>query len=232
MCLWETLETTVSRKLNTNGNFIKQWSHPIEVTYFDVWGIAVDKSSNVYGVQLNPCFVQKFDGNGNFISVFGEYGSLRLEQLYHPYDVTVDFSGNVYVADTGNYRVQKYDMNYKFVTKWGSEGSGEGQFSDYFRFIAVDGSGNVYTSDEGNCCIQKFTGDGTFIKKWGISGSAGEQYCPSGIVVDSSGNVFVAVWNNKNIFDVCIMKFDGNGNFITKFGSGGYKDGQFPNPGM
>ena len=46
---------------------------------------------------------------------------------------------------------------------------------------------------------------------------------PSGVAVDSSGNVYVATSDR-------IQKFDSSGNFITKWGSLGSGDGQFYHP--
>ena len=48
---------------------------------------------------------------------------------------------------------------------------------------------------------------------------------PSGIDVDSSGNVYVGDVGNGRI-----QKFDSDGNFITKWGSYGTEDGQFDYP--
>ena len=48
---------------------------------------------------------------------------------------------------------------------------------------------------------------------------------PMGIAVDSSGNVYVAdSYNNR------IQKFTPDGQFVTKWGSGGSGDGQFMEP--
>ena len=48
---------------------------------------------------------------------------------------------------------------------------------------------------------------------------------PSGVAVDSSGNVYVADSGNKRI-----QKFNSAGGFITKWGSSGSGDGQFSYP--
>ena len=48
---------------------------------------------------------------------------------------------------------------------------------------------------------------------------------PTGVAVDSSGNVYVADNGNNRI-----QKFNSNGKFITKWGSYGTADGQFSSP--
>jgi tripartite motif-containing protein 71 len=65
-----------------------------------------------------------------------------------------------------------------------------------------------------------------FISKWGSRGAADGQFkTPSGIAIDSSGNVYVAdVLNHR------IQKFSSDGRFITKWGSSGAADGQFLGP--
>jgi DNA-binding beta-propeller fold protein YncE len=48
--------------------------------------------------------------------------------------------------------------------------------------------------------IQKFTADGTFIASWGSSGTGnGQFHDPDSIAIDSSGNVYVADWDNNRI---------------------------------
>ena len=52
-----------------------------------------------------------------------------------------------------------------------------------------------------------------YIKQWGSNGSSfGQFLTPNGIVIDSSGNVYVSDNGNSRI-----QKFDSNGNFITKW---------------
>ena len=66
----------------------------------------------------------------------------------------------------------------------------------------------------------------TFVSKWGSYGTGdGDFYCPMGIAVDNSDNVYVSEWGNDRI-----QKFDSVGDFITKWGSYGDEDGQFFDP--
>ena len=66
----------------------------------------------------------------------------------------------------------------------------------------------------------------TFVTKWGSFGTDDGQFkFPTGIAVDSSGNVYVVDTNNNRI-----QKFTSTGTFITKWGSFGTGDGQFIGP--
>jgi hypothetical protein len=66
----------------------------------------------------------------------------------------------------------------------------------------------------------------TFISKWGTTGSANGQFLtPTGINVDSVGNVYVAEGNGNRV-----QKFDGNGTFLLKFGIPGDVPGGFITP--
>jgi tripartite motif-containing protein 71 len=195
-------------------------------------GIALGLSAQVFVTDSWNDRIQKFTAEGKFITKWGARGSDNGEFRF-PTGIAVDSSGNVYVADFGNSRIQKFTADGKFITKWGSEGSGDGEFSRP-QGIAVDSSGNVYVADFGNSRIQKFTADGKFITKWGSRGSGDGEFGsgdaivfvgPTGIAVDSSGNVYVADFGNSRI-----QKFTADGKFITKWGSEGSGDGEFFRP--
>jgi DNA-binding beta-propeller fold protein YncE len=48
---------------------------------------------------------------------------------------------------------------------------------------------------------------------------------PTGVAVDSSGNVYVT-----DVQNICVQKFNASGAFLAKWGSSGTGDGQFQNP--
>ncbi len=192
--------------------------------------IAVDSSGNVFVVDRFRRLIQKFDSNGGFITKWGSNGSGD-GQFSYPYGVGVDSSGNVYVADTFNDRIQKFDSNGVFLTKWGSSGTEEGQFNGPRR-VAIDSDENIYVADAGNDRIQKLGLSGGFLGWWGrddlggigwhapgtgrtsVSGTGdGEFYHPSGVAVDSAGNVYIADDS------ICrIQKFNSSGTFLGWWG--------------
>lgn len=66
----------------------------------------------------------------------------------------------------------------------------------------------------------------SFISKWGTSGSADGQFLtPTGINVDSAGDVYVAEGNGNRV-----QKFDSSGTFLLKFGIPGDVPGGFVTP--
>jgi sugar lactone lactonase YvrE len=65
-----------------------------------------------------------------------------------------------------------------------------------------------------------------FLFEWGEPGHADGQFSePSGIAIDSSGNIYIADRLNNRI-----QKFDNQGAFILKWGSAGGGGGQFDSP--
>jgi hypothetical protein len=81
--------------------------------------------------------------------------------------------------------------------------------------VTVDSSGHVYVADTGNKRIQKFSPDGTFLVNWGTSGTGEGQFStPTGIAVDSKGNVYVADLTSR------VQKFNPAGEFLTTCDTG------------
>ena len=213
-------------KFNSSGFFITKWKPGNLDNSVSLYGIAIDSTGNVYVVDAYHNNIKKYNSNGVYLTQWGNTGSGN-GQFFNILYIALDSSGNVYVTDNGNSRIQKFTSDGTFITKWGTSGNGDGQFN-FLSGIAVDSSGNVYVADNSNNRIQKFTSDGTFITKWEeqIKGNPGN---PTGIVTDSSDNVYVAVSDSYN--NSYIQKFTSNGILITQWGGKvGVGDGYFDGP--
>jgi DNA-binding beta-propeller fold protein YncE len=103
--------------------------------------------------------IQKFDGNGKFISQFGSSGGTR--PPYAPGDfktpsgVTVDAEGNTWVADSGCHRIQKFDEDGDFLLEFGTEGWGQDKF--YFpENIIAEPVGTILVVDTSNHSVKRY----------------------------------------------------------------------------
>ncbi|MCC6627804.1 MAG: 6-bladed beta-propeller [Chloroflexi bacterium] len=99
-------------------------------------------------------------------------------------------------------------------------GRAPGQF-DSPRGIAADAQGNIVVVDTVNARVQKFDPAGAHLWAIGSTGNGPGQFGrvqngpgPTGVAIDSQGNIFVAdTWNHR------IVKLDPQGKFIKGWGT-------------
>ncbi|MBI5777278.1 MAG: SMP-30/gluconolactonase/LRE family protein, partial [Nitrospirae bacterium] len=186
-----------------------------------MYGMAIDQQGCLFVVDNGNNRVQKFDNAGNFIILWGSFGSAN-SNFHNPTGVACDAKGDVYVVDTNNHRVQKFDGKLGgYLMKFGSRGNAEGQFSSPWGIACDRVRGYIYVVDSANFRVQKFDANGEFIMQWGSFGANdGQFYFPRGVAVDSAdGAVYVVDMGNHRI-----QKFDTSTNvlpqLITKWGGG------------
>lgn len=178
-------------------------------------GVAIDSSGNLYVADDLNLVIRKISG-GTVSTLAGTAGSKgdTGNLFYDPQNLAVDSAGNVYVADGKGNVIRKVTPLGSVSTMAGSGASGSldatgavAQFNDPTG-IAVDAAGNVYVADYGNDAVRKITPAGVVTTIAGIAqnpgssdGVLGEGLLdgPSGVGVDSSGNVYVADYNNDTI---------------------------------
>ncbi len=201
-------------------------------------GVAVDGFGNVYVADRINNKVRKILPGGvatNFAGS-GTTGSLdgagTGAQFTYPCDLALDASGNIYVADTSNQLIRKITSAGVVTTLAGSaglsgstDGTGSGARFNGPQGVAVDGAGNVYVGDTGNHVIRKITSAGVVTTLAGSAGVTGSTDAtgsaalfnhPTGVAVDSSGNVYVADTTNA-----VIRKITSGGVVSTFAGSAG-----------
>ena len=186
--------------------------------------IALDALGNLYIADTYNCRIRKVSvagvistiaGTGNY-GFSGDGGAAISAWLTYPGAVAVGASGTVYISDTSGHRVRMIDGsgNISTIAGNGTPGySGDGgpatsAMLNYPGGLAVDASGSVYICDKYNQRIRKvsggvittvagngalgFSGDG------GPAASAMLSY-PAGVVVDASGNLYIADTSNSRI---------------------------------
>jgi len=212
---WSVSTLAGSTKGSENGTGTEaQFHYPRDV--------AVDASGHVYVADGSNHLIRKITPAGEVSTLAGSgragsaNGRGTSAQFDNPLGVAVDSSGHVYVADKFNHRIRKITLEngqWSVSTLAGStqgymDGAGitEAQFH-YPYGVAVDADGNVYVADNTNHRIRKITPEGLVSTIAGSStagskngaGTAAQFYKPQGVVVDASGNVYVADTGNNLI---------------------------------
>lgn len=182
------------------------------------YGVTVDGAGNVYAADTQNHTIRKITPFGVVTTLAGQagfYGNAdgngNNARFSAPKGVAVDSSGNVFVADTLNNSIRKITPAGDVTTiaslfAFGSNGAVYGQPEG----IAVDGAGNLYASATNLHAIYKIAPGGNPSVFAGTpgrsgyadgSGSTAQFYRPSGITLDSSGNIYVA-----DMYGNCIRK--------------------------
>lgn len=205
-------------------------------------GMALDSSGNLYIADQNNHRIRQVAlGTGVITTPIGagtagfkgDGAAASAADLNAPLGVAVDSSGNIYIADTQNNVIRKvagsnistvagnYGASFGFG---GDGGAPSGAIFNHPSSVALDSSGNLYIADYFNNRIRKVAGNvirtvaGTSSQNF--SGDGGQAIFaamngPSGIALDSAGNLYIADSTNNRI-----RKVDTKGVITTVAGNG------------
>ena len=179
-------------------------------------GITIDSSGNLYIAEYGNSKIRKITPDRTVTTIAGSTvgfldGQATAAKFYMPVGITVDSSGNLYVADNISNRIRKIDTSGNVTTFAGStQGSldGQGTTAKFYlpSGIVVDSSGNLYIVDRGNHRIRKITPDGNVTTIAGSTvgsvdgqGTTAKFNNPTGITIDSSGNLYVSDYSSHRI---------------------------------
>jgi sugar lactone lactonase YvrE len=169
-------------------------------------GIAVDTDGGLLIADLGNQRIRKVTPAGIISTVAGnggpgfsgDGGLATSAQLHFPTGVTVDATGNLLIADSSNTRIRK-------VTPAGVISTAAGGDSTPLNSptgIAVDATGDLFIAETWGHRVSKVTPGGVFsaVAGNGGTGSSGDGGpatsaqldFPSGVAVDTEGNLFIA----------------------------------------
>ena len=190
-----------------------------------VYGIAIDNLGNLFLSLGDYHIVVRVDANTGVVTCVAGTGTAGYNgdnipaasaQLSGPTGLAVDAAGNLYIADAGNFRVRMVSLSGGIITTIAGNGTqgysvGNGlaanaQFNG-LADLAVDSSANLYIADFYNQVIRMVShGAITTVAGNGTYGIGGDNLPatsvplagPSGIALDSAGNLYIAeAYNNK-----------------------------------
>ena len=182
-------------------------------------GVAVDALGNVYVAENGSNLIREISPQG-MVSTFAGSGAAGFvnatgtaASFTNPQAIAIDANGNLYVADYGNNLIREISPAGVVSTLAGNGNQGSADSTGIAASfnkptaIAVDAAFNVYVADYGNNLIRKISpagavstlaGSGTAGSADG-AGTAASFKNPTGVAVDSKGNVYVADWGNNLI---------------------------------
>ncbi|MFJ2215250.1 RICIN domain-containing protein [Streptomyces sp. NPDC101062] len=187
--------------------------------------IAVDSTGTLYFSDRENHRVRKITTDGKISTVAGtgvagyggDNGSAISAQLNKPRGVALDGAGTLYIADSVNHRVRKVTPDGKISTVAGTStrgfnsdgGPATAAQLNWPYGVMVDSTGALYIADTGNHRVRKVTADGKISTIAGTSAkgfngdggpaTAAQLHNPMGLVLDSTGALYIADVDNHRV---------------------------------
>jgi len=192
-------------------------------------GVAVDGFGNIFIADTGNYVIRKVSTNGIITTVagrgpgrtssIGDGGPATNGWLNGPHGVAVDGFGNIFIADTGNFVIRKVSTNGIITTvagrgiqfDYGDGGPATNAGMGSPEGLALDAAGNIFIADGGDALIRKVdtngiitTVVGTTLNTYSYSGDGvaatnAKLNYPSGVALDSFGNIIISDENAERI---------------------------------
>jgi len=201
---------------------------PTSAQVKDINGIALDAEGNIYLADTGNNRIRKIMKDGSTIERFAGTAAsgagadaIRavLSAINSPHGVVVGKDGSIYFSDTSNHRVRRVLPNLTVETVagtgapgyFGDGGAARSARLNNPRGLAMDAEGNLYIADTDNHRIRNVNSGGfirtiagTGVGGWRDSDDGGaaisaQLWFPTGVALDSRGNIYVADQSNHRI---------------------------------
>ena len=151
------------------------------------------------GIAVHPTTGEIFvaDYGNNRIQVFNGADlsfshTIRHENITYPLNIAVDSEGYLYITFRLNYFVHKFTTTGQYIHTIVSKNISNA------KSLAIHHK-HIYITDTNNHRVQIYDTNGTLLHSFGIKGSFMAISRPTGITVDTSGNVYVCDCCNNRI---------------------------------
>jgi sugar lactone lactonase YvrE len=194
--------------------------------------LASNVASATYSITSSSPVITTVAGNGTS-GLYGVGGPALSAEFGLPVSIAVDAPGNIYVSDFQNKVVWKVAASNGIASIYAGTGTagytGDGgaatdaTLSDP-QGLALDSAGNLYIADPVNESVRKVTASTGVIStvvgptSRPTGGSNFSTIFPSGVAVDSAGNLYVADVAANTVWKLTAA----NGSFTAVAGSGPY----------
>lgn len=158
----------VTTLAGTGSYGVKDAANPLQATFGNPVGIAVDSQGNLFIADHLTSIIRKIALSGQVTTIAGDVNNAGLVDgngknawFNKPYGLEIDRKGNLYVADEHNHAIRKIFPNGDVVTLGGNGvvGSKDGNktvstFNNPWD-VAIDSVGNIYIMDGYNYVVRK-----------------------------------------------------------------------------